>query len=103
MRVAVAEMVGGDAQLPRWETVQKFAHLYRGYVIRLIPAVEELIARQPKDDVPSNVARVVIDEARRRKDEIEAVGLVGEVRRVKRLARIVLALCDHYENLGGTT
>lgn len=101
MRAAAAEMVGEDAQLPRWETVQEFAHRYRGHIMQLIPAVEDLAACQAKDDVPANVARAGIGEARRRLDEIEAVGLVGEVKRVQRLARSVLALCDHYENLAG--
>jgi hypothetical protein len=99
MRAAAAKMVGEETQIPRWETVQEFARLYRRDVLGLIPAVEGLIARQPKDDVPAAVARACIEEARRRLNETEANGLHGEVKRVQRLARSVIALCDHYENL----
>jgi hypothetical protein len=102
MRATAAQLLGEDAPLPRWEDVQRLAHLYRRHVLRLIPAVEAGIARRPKDDVPAAVARACIDEARRRLDEIEAPGLDGETKRTQRLARSVLALADHWESLGGT-
>ncbi|MGC9541560.1 DUF6415 family natural product biosynthesis protein [Streptomyces sp. UG1] len=40
-----------------------------------------------------------VGEARRRLHEPEAAGLLGEVERVKRLARSVVALCDHHDAL----
>lgn len=101
MRADAAKLIGEDAPLPRWETVQKLAHLYRCHILGLIPAVQTRVARHPVDDVPAAVARACIEEARRRLDEIEANGLDGEVKRTQRLARSVLALTDHYENLGG--
>lgn len=101
MRADAAQMIGEDVQLPRWETVQQSNALYYRHLLQLIPAVEYLIIRLPKDDVPAAVARAGVGEAKRRMGEIEAVGLVGEVERVQRLARSVIALCDHYENLGG--
>jgi len=42
-----------------------------------------------------------MSEAQRRLKEIEAVGLAGEVRRVRRLARSVVSLCDHHGTLTG--
>jgi hypothetical protein len=101
MRTATVELLGGDAVLPRWEVVQSLAHLYRRDILLLIPAVEDLAARQPKDDVRASVALAAVGEARRRLDEIEAIGLGGEVERTRRLGRSVLALCDHLEALDG--
>ncbi|MET7486735.1 DUF6415 family natural product biosynthesis protein [Streptomyces sp. NPDC005538] len=101
MRTTAAEFIGEEEVLPSWETVQTLAHLYRGHVTLLMPAVEALAAQQPNDDVRAQVARVGVGEARRRLDEIEARDLVGEVKRVQRLGRSVLALCDHFETLTG--
>ncbi|NEA64725.1 DUF6415 family natural product biosynthesis protein [Streptomyces sp. SID12488] len=42
-----------------------------------------------------------VGEARCRLDEIERAGLTGEFERVKRLARSVVALCGHHQNLTG--
>lgn len=100
MRADAAVLLGDD-MLPRWEEVQRLAHLYRRHVLQLIPAVEAGIARQTPDDVPAAVARACIDEARRRLNEIESPGLDGETKRTRRLARSVLALTDHWESLGG--
>lgn len=100
MRADAGVLLGTD-MLQRWEEVQRLAHLYRTHILRLIPAVEAGIARQVPDDVPAAVARACIKEARRRLDEIEAVGLDGETKRVQRLARSVVALADHWESLGG--
>jgi hypothetical protein len=105
MRTAAAELLGEDAPLPRYEDVQTLTLLYRGNLMLLIPEVEIMTGRFPENDAPARVALAGIAEARRRLDEIptatEKVGLVSEVKRAQRLARSVLALCDHYENLGG--
>ncbi|WP_405905667.1 MULTISPECIES: DUF6415 family natural product biosynthesis protein [unclassified Streptomyces] len=103
MRLAAAELLGEDAPLPRYEEVQTLTHRYRGNLMLLIPAVEDLSHRLPDDDALARVALVGIGEARRRMDEIEGVGLVSEVKRAQRLGRSVLALCDHYETLSGQT
>ncbi|MGW4563747.1 DUF6415 family natural product biosynthesis protein [Streptomyces sp. NPDC004561] len=60
-----------------------------------------MAAALPKDDGPAKVARAGVRKARRRLVEIEAAGLFGEVARVKRLARSVVSLCDHYDTLSG--
>lgn len=96
-----AAVLLGDEVLPRWEDVQRLAHLYRSHILHLISEVEAGIFRQPPDDVPAAVARACIGEARRRLDEIEAPGLDGETQRARRLARSVVALADHWESLGG--
>ena len=105
MRAAAAELLGENTPLPRYEDVQTLTLLYRGNLMLMIPEVENLTGRLPHDDTPAKVALAGIEEARLRLDEIptatQKVGLVSEVKRAQRLARSVLALCDHYENLTG--
>ncbi|MGW1713139.1 DUF6415 family natural product biosynthesis protein [Streptomyces sp. NPDC002156] len=89
----------GEPALPRYETVQHFGHAFHRDMWRLIPRIEQLTGCLPGDDVPAKVALAGVGEARRRLDEIERAGLAGEFERVKRLARSVVALCDHHDNL----
>lgn len=89
----------GETELPRYETVQQYGHAFHRDLWRLIPRVEQLTECLPGDDVPAKVALAGVGEARRRLDEIERAGLAGEFERVKRLARSVVALCDHHDNL----
>ncbi|GHF96875.1 DUF6415 family natural product biosynthesis protein [Streptomyces thermodiastaticus] len=87
--------------LPRHGTVKGFEADFRQVLARLMPRVEHLAATLPADDVLRAVALGGVGEARRRLDEPEAAGLQGEVERVKRLARSVIALCGHLESLSG--
>ncbi|WP_427919941.1 DUF6415 family natural product biosynthesis protein [Streptomyces sp. cg40] len=103
MRADAAEFLGECLPLPRYEDVQNFAAQCHRDLLKLVPEVEQLAGRLPDDDIPSKVAQAGVAEARRRLDEIEAVGLDGEVKRVQRLARSVLALCDHHDSLTGLT
>ncbi|WP_371749067.1 DUF6415 family natural product biosynthesis protein [Streptomyces sp. NBC_00280] len=77
------------------------AELFHRDLWRLIPRVEQLAGHFSEENVPAKVALAGVGEARRRLDEIERAGLTGEFERVKRLARSVVALCDHHENLTG--
>ena len=88
--------------LPRYETVLHEAHVFYGDLCKLIPAVEKLTGGCDEDDVRAKVALAGVGEARRRSYEIERAGLSDEFERVKRLARSVVALCDHYATLTGT-
>lgn len=101
LRADTAEILGPEPVLPRYERVQHLAFTYRGSILLLIPIVEKLSYGLDGDDIRGRCALAGIGEARRRLDEIEAVGLAGEVRRAQRLARAVLALCDHYDILTG--
>ncbi|MEU8906944.1 DUF6415 family natural product biosynthesis protein [Streptomyces mirabilis] len=101
LRADTAEILGPEPVLPRYERVQQLAFTYRGSILLLIPIVEKLSHDLPGDDIRGRCALAGIGEARRRINEIEAVGLAGEVRRGQRLARAVLALCDHYDTLTG--
>ncbi|MFD7281626.1 DUF6415 family natural product biosynthesis protein [Streptomyces sp. NPDC059862] len=87
--------------LLRHQTVKGFGQDFRGYLGQLIPRIGQLADVLPPDDVPARVALVGVGVARRRLGEEGAAGLYGEVERVKRLARSVVALCDHYDALTG--
>jgi hypothetical protein len=100
MRVA-AEWFLDQRTLPRHESMKLYSRDFSGFIEQLIPDVEELAASHPESDVPSRVALAAVDEARRRLHEPEAPGLLGEMERVKRLARSVVALCDHSVILTG--
>ncbi|UUN27042.1 DUF6415 family natural product biosynthesis protein [Streptomyces sp. FIT100] len=75
------------------------ADAMRGNVEQLVPAVRALIARLPSGDAPARVARIGVDEAWRRLYTTRGFGPDAAHRHAQRLARSVLALCDHYENL----
>ncbi|MEU2433057.1 DUF6415 family natural product biosynthesis protein [Streptomyces sp. NPDC007861] len=75
------------------------ADALRGDVEQLVPAVRTLIARLPSGDAPARVARIGVDEAWRRLHTTRGFGPDAAHRHAQRLARSVLALCDHYENL----
>ncbi|MEV0633797.1 DUF6415 family natural product biosynthesis protein [Streptomyces sp. NPDC050619] len=92
-----------QASLPRHQTVKLFSQDFQRYLEQLIPQIEQLTERLPEDDAPAKVASAAVSEACRRVGEPESAGLYGEVERVKRLARSVLALCDHYDTLTGIT
>ncbi|WP_262059648.1 DUF6415 family natural product biosynthesis protein [Streptomyces sp. STR69] len=102
LRASAKSFLNSHQTLPRYETVQHAAHVFYGDLCRLIPEVEKLAERCDKDDVRGQVALVAAEEARRRSTEIERSGLTREFERVQRLARLVVALCDHYETLAGT-
>ncbi|MGX9891144.1 DUF6415 family natural product biosynthesis protein [Streptomyces sp. NPDC002276] len=101
MRAGAVAFLAGGVPLPRYEDVQGFAADCQRNLLKLIPEVEQLAGSLPDDDIPAKVAQAGVAEARRRLHEIEAVGLAGEVKRVQRLARSVLALCDHHDSLTG--
>lgn len=101
LRASAKSFLNSHQTLPRYETVQHAAHVFYGDLCRLIPEVEKLAGRCDKDDVRGKVALAGVGEARRRSGEIEGTGLKREFERVQRLARSVVALCDHYETLAG--
>ncbi|MGP4088029.1 DUF6415 family natural product biosynthesis protein [Streptomyces sp. KR55] len=98
---AAATWLLDQRTVPRHQSVKLFSQGFHGYLKQLIPQVEQLAEVLPPEDVPAKVALAAVGEARRRLEEPEAAGLYGEVDRVRRLARSVMALCDHYDALTG--
>ncbi|MFI6278358.1 DUF6415 family natural product biosynthesis protein [Streptomyces sp. NPDC050988] len=101
MRHDASKMLDENAPLIRYEDLKAAERRYRENLTWLLREVDAAIAGRPEDDVQAKVAMAGMSEALRRLDEIEAAGLAGEVRRVRRLARSVVSLCDHYGTLTG--
>jgi hypothetical protein len=100
---AAANVFLAQATLPRYGTVQRCGNAFSCDLWQLVPQVEQLARSLPEDDVPARVALAGVGEACRRLEAIECPGLEGEFERVKRLARSVVALCDHHTALTGVT
>ncbi|GGZ19108.1 DUF6415 family natural product biosynthesis protein [Streptomyces poonensis] len=98
MRAAAHGFLASPA-VPRYEAVQREAHRFSGDLSKLIAHIEQLTHASEKADVPAQVALAGVAEARRRIGLLERPGLLGEVERVKKLARSVVSLCDHYDIL----
>lgn len=100
MRAAAAWFLD-QRTLPRHEVLKLWSEDLTGFIEQLMPMVESLAERLPPSDVPAQVAMAGVGEARRRLYKPQAAGLNGETDRVKRLARSVVALCDHHSALTG--
>lgn len=72
----------------------------RGHIELMIPEVEAIAGRLGKDDIPRYCALACVGEARMKLSLEAGAGLSGEGAYARRLARVLHALCDHYENLG---
>lgn len=102
MRAAVTWLLDQSTLLGR-ESLKLFDQDFRLFLSLVIPHIERLADGRPEDDVTATVALAGVGEARRRLIETESTGLTGEFERVKRLARSVVALCDHFDALSGIT
>ncbi|MDX2677345.1 DUF6415 family natural product biosynthesis protein [Streptomyces sp. NY05-11A] len=99
---AAASWFLNQTTLPRHQTVKLFGEDFSAFLEQLIPQIEQLARRCAEDDTQALVALAGAAEARRRLGVAERPGLSGEVERVKRLARSVVALHDHYGALTDT-
>lgn len=97
MRAAASWFVD-QPTLPRHESLKIWSTDLTSYLELLIPTVNEL-AGIGSADAAAMAAMAGIGEAERRLHEPGAAGLRGETERVRRLARSVIALCDHHVNL----
>ncbi|MFD7408389.1 DUF6415 family natural product biosynthesis protein [Streptomyces sp. NPDC059866] len=97
---AAATWLLDQRTVPRHQSVKLFSQGFHNYLGQLIPRIGQLAEVLPPDDVP-RVALAGVGEARRRLEEPESVGLHGEVDRVRRLARSIVAPCDHFDTLTG--
>jgi len=92
-----------QATLLRHEALAAMSKDMTAFLEQLMPKLEERASTLPAGDVPARVAMAGVAEARRRLYEPGAAGLNGETERVKRLARSVVALCDHHDSLAGAS
>ena len=104
MRATVGRLLGpddGPNTLPPTGTeLPVLISALRGHLELIIPDVDRVARRQPKDDIPRYCALACIGEARRKLSAQASTGHSGEVAYARRLARVLGALCDHYEALG---
>ncbi|MFJ9871210.1 DUF6415 family natural product biosynthesis protein [Streptomyces sp. NPDC101165] len=102
MRASVRRALGGPLGEMDASQMDALACALRGHMEALIPEVEAMAGRQPRDSIPWHCALACVGEARRklRIGNGQTMPVRGAV--VQKLARSVNALADHYENLGGT-
>jgi len=75
--------------------------LLRGAIMLLIPEVEIVSAKHPRDHIPCICARACIGEARMRLRLGPGENHTVRLATAQRLARSVKALVEHYRKLGG--
>ncbi|MCF3130730.1 DUF6415 family natural product biosynthesis protein [Streptomyces olivochromogenes] len=98
MRAAAEQFIRAGDVLLRYEEVQRGSAEFSRNLWQLIDLIGGLAARRPEETVAA-VAMAGVAEAQRRLRLMERAGLAGEHARVTKLARSVVALCDHYETL----
>lgn len=102
MRDAVRQLLGESAP-PDADRLDTLTLQVRGHIQLLIPEVEKVTERLPEDDIPRYCALACLGEARRKLSLKAAPGLASELAHTRRLARVLNALCDHYESLATAT
>ncbi|MEV2226995.1 DUF6415 family natural product biosynthesis protein [Streptomyces phaeochromogenes] len=73
----------------------------RGHLAVIMPDVERTALKLPKNNIPRYCALACIGEARMKLGETLKPGPSAPVAHARRLARVLNALCDHFETLTG--
>ncbi|AQW50974.1 DUF6415 family natural product biosynthesis protein [Streptomyces violaceusniger] len=106
MRTSTRRLLAEDTELPTAEELETLTLRLRGHIMVAVPEVEQLAGSLPEDDTrcacARACARACIGEARMRTRLEPGATLPAKVAHAQRLARSVNALCDRYENLGGS-
>lgn len=107
MRATVRRLLDPDAApdvlpLPI-EGVDTLTATMRGQLELLIPEIGQLAAKIDKESIPRYCALACVGEARGKLRAVAGPGAYGAVVYARRLARVLNALCDHYEALSGIT
>ncbi|MFK0124865.1 DUF6415 family natural product biosynthesis protein [Streptomyces nigra] len=96
IRDTTSTLLGPDPQLDDLDTL---VLALRGHIQLLIPEVEALAAAQPKDTPERFCALACIGEAQRKLRLGDGQTPPTRIAVAQKLARVVNALCDHYEKL----
>ncbi|MER6712259.1 DUF6415 family natural product biosynthesis protein [Streptomyces sp. NPDC000877] len=90
---------GPDALPPSGDELATLTATLRGHLELLLPEVEQAAGRLPENSVTRYGAMYCVGEARGklRASELRFAPLAGSVMYARRLARVLAALCDHYE------
>ncbi|MDX2547172.1 DUF6415 family natural product biosynthesis protein [Streptomyces sp. WI04-05B] len=107
MRASTSLLLGPDGVPdvlpPTADELVTLTETLREHIQLLIPEVAKAAARQPKDSVPRYCALACIGEAHNKLHLGDDDALPVRVSVARKLARVVNALCDHWENLVGAT
>ncbi|MFI5798602.1 DUF6415 family natural product biosynthesis protein [Streptomyces sp. NPDC051677] len=90
-----------DALPPAADELAALTRTVRGHLAVLIPEVEQAAGRLDKQSVPRYCALACVGEARGKLRAESSVGPGGALGHAQRLARVLNALCDHHEKVGG--
>jgi hypothetical protein len=90
---------GPDALPPAGRELDTAIAQLRGHLELLMPEVEQAAGRLPTNSPTRHGALTCAREARRklRAPELSCAPLSGSVMHARRLARVLVAMCDHYE------
>ncbi|MFF2774642.1 DUF6415 family natural product biosynthesis protein [Streptomyces sp. NPDC058052] len=102
MRQTALKALGEGADDLPMDAVESLIQALRGMLLLLLPEVTAAAGRHPKGDMPRVCALVGIEEAwRHLRTPYVPAASPWALRHAQRLARSVMALTDHYVNLGG--
>jgi hypothetical protein len=88
-----------DVLPPPAAEVETLTSLLRGHLELLVPEVEAATGRLANDSIPRCCALACVGEARGKLRATPGPGHDGATAYARRLARVLTALCDHYEKL----
>ncbi|MBT1092523.1 DUF6415 family natural product biosynthesis protein [Streptomyces sp. Tu102] len=98
---AAATWLLDRSTMPGREPLKLFDQDFRLFLSLVIPCIERLTDGRPEAHATVKAARAGVGEARSRLIEAASTDLTAEFERVGRLARSVVALCDHFDALSG--
>lgn len=101
MRASVAQVLPPEVTPTDGVTLETLTDTLRRGMQMLIPEVERAAAQLPADDIPRYVALACVREARGKLDARPGLMPFDPTAYVRKLARSLLALCDHYIALTG--
>ncbi|MEU6989175.1 DUF6415 family natural product biosynthesis protein [Streptomyces sp. NPDC046465] len=101
MRRATARLLSPEADAPSPDELDDLLLLLRGMIMLMIPEVETAAQKYPADDIPATCAKACIGEARMKLNVQPQKPLPARISLGQKLSRVLNALVDHHENLGG--
>ncbi|WP_329214760.1 DUF6415 family natural product biosynthesis protein [Streptomyces sp. NBC_01485] len=103
MRETVGILLDDDAVAlaPVGDELGKLTRVVRGYLELLIPIVERAAERLERESVNRYCVLACVGEARGKLRTGPGQRADGAITHARRLARVLNALCDHYDKIGG--
>lgn len=103
MRETVGMLLSPDAVAlaPAGGELAKLTRTMRGHLELLIPEVQRAAGRLERESVTRYCVLACLGEARGKLRTEPSQRVDGEINHARRLARVLNALCDHYEKIGG--